>query len=140
VELNQRPIPEAALRDKDAVEMLRVWIAGNGLHCSLKVGMYGETTNPDSGWRGVAGSIGSPVMSYIRTDSSGNAVVVNVTQPGHPLHPGVVVRGVVTKNGQSVVHNVGEGTAPLQSYGRLSDRLINDVWIRQSDQNIKDAE
>jgi hypothetical protein len=45
MELNQRPIPEAALRDKDAVEMLRVWIAERGLHCSIKVGMYRETMN-----------------------------------------------------------------------------------------------
>ena len=43
--LNQRQIPEAALRDEDAVEMLRVWIAERGLHCSLKVGMYRETMN-----------------------------------------------------------------------------------------------
>jgi hypothetical protein len=41
--LNQRPIPDAALRDADAVEMLRVWIAEQKLHCSLKIGMYHET-------------------------------------------------------------------------------------------------
>jgi len=45
IKLNQRPIPEAALRDEDAVEMIRVWIAERGLHCSIKVGMYRETTN-----------------------------------------------------------------------------------------------
>ena len=28
-EKNQRPIPEAALRDEDAIEMLRVWISEN---------------------------------------------------------------------------------------------------------------
>ena len=42
IKLNQRPIPEAALRDNDAVEMLRVWIAEGRLHCSIKVGMYHE--------------------------------------------------------------------------------------------------
>lgn len=42
--LNQRPIPEAALRDENAVEMLRVWVAEQRLHCSMKVGMYRETT------------------------------------------------------------------------------------------------
>ena len=42
MELNQRPIPEPALRDKDSVELLRVWIAENGLHCSIKIGMYKE--------------------------------------------------------------------------------------------------
>jgi Domain of unknown function (DUF5076) len=46
--LNQRLIPEAALRDPDSVEMLRVWIAEQKLHCSIKVGMYHETTsNPE---------------------------------------------------------------------------------------------
>lgn len=45
IKFNQRPIPEAALRDSDAVEMLRVWIAERGLHCSIKVGMYRESTN-----------------------------------------------------------------------------------------------
>lgn len=45
IKLNQRPIPEAALRDDEAVEMLRVWIAERGLHCSMKVGMYRETMN-----------------------------------------------------------------------------------------------
>lgn len=45
LKLNQRAIPEAALRDSNAVEMLRVWIAEQGLHCSLKVGMYRESTS-----------------------------------------------------------------------------------------------
>jgi hypothetical protein len=42
VKFNQLPIPDAALRDSDAVEMLRVWIAERGLHCSLKAGMWRE--------------------------------------------------------------------------------------------------
>ena len=49
MELNQRPIPEPALRDKDAVEVLRVWIAEEGLHCSLKIGMYEESTQVPEG-------------------------------------------------------------------------------------------
>jgi hypothetical protein len=43
--LNQMPIPDAALRDEDAVEMLRVWVAERKLHCSIKVGMYREAMN-----------------------------------------------------------------------------------------------
>ena len=43
--MNERPIPVAALRDKSSVEMLRVWIAERKLHCSIKVGMYHETTD-----------------------------------------------------------------------------------------------
>jgi hypothetical protein len=43
--IDERPIPEAALRDKDAVEMLRAWIAERQLYCSIKVGMYHKTTD-----------------------------------------------------------------------------------------------
>jgi len=41
--MNVRPVPDPAVRDPDAVEMARVWIAEHGLHCSLKVGMYHES-------------------------------------------------------------------------------------------------
>ena len=45
----EQPIPEAAFRDKNSVEMLRVWIAEQQLWCSIKVGMYQESTNiPES--------------------------------------------------------------------------------------------
>lgn len=40
--MDQRPIPPAALADENSVEMLRVWIAQEKLHCSLKIGMYQE--------------------------------------------------------------------------------------------------
>lgn len=43
--MNQQPIPEAALRDADSVEMLRIWIAEQQLHCSIRIGMYQETSN-----------------------------------------------------------------------------------------------
>jgi hypothetical protein len=33
-------IPPAAQRDEDAVQMLTAWIAENGLHCTLNVGMW----------------------------------------------------------------------------------------------------
>ena len=39
------PIPDAALRDENSVEMLRVWIAEKKLICSIKVGMYQEGMN-----------------------------------------------------------------------------------------------
>jgi hypothetical protein len=35
-------IPPAALRDADALELARVWIAERGLHCSLRVGLYAD--------------------------------------------------------------------------------------------------
>jgi len=47
--MNERPIPEAALEDENSVEMLRVWIAEKKLHCSMKVGMYKETSKISEG-------------------------------------------------------------------------------------------
>ncbi len=35
-------IPAAAVRDENAVEMMRAWIAEQGLHCSLNIGLYGD--------------------------------------------------------------------------------------------------
>ena len=33
-------VPPAAQRDEEAIQMLSAWIAENGLHCSMKVGMW----------------------------------------------------------------------------------------------------
>ncbi len=33
-------IPPAAQRDEDAMQMLSAWIAENGLHCTLNIGMW----------------------------------------------------------------------------------------------------
>ena len=46
--MKEMPIPAAAKRDQESVEMLRVWIAENSLWCSVKVGMYaGATVAPE---------------------------------------------------------------------------------------------
>lgn len=39
-------VPPAATRDSDSVEMIRVWVAEQGLHCSLRVGMYAADGDP----------------------------------------------------------------------------------------------
>lgn len=39
------PTPLPVQRDKNSIEMARVWIAEQGLHCSLNVGIYKD--NPD---------------------------------------------------------------------------------------------
>ena len=33
-------VPDAARRDSNSVETLRVWIAEQGLHCAIKFGIY----------------------------------------------------------------------------------------------------
>lgn len=40
--MNERPIPDAARRDPNSVEILRVWIAEQKLNCSMKIGMYDQ--------------------------------------------------------------------------------------------------
>lgn len=75
IKLNQRPIPEAALRDEDAVEMLRVWIAEKGLHCSMKVGMYRETTNvsEEKAWGTILADVARHVSRALELKYSSDA-------------------------------------------------------------------
>ncbi len=75
VKLNQRPIPEAAVRDEDAVEVLRVWIAERGLHCSMKIGMYRETTNisEEKAWGTILADVARHVANALESGSSSNA-------------------------------------------------------------------
>lgn len=47
--MDERPIPAAALRDVNAVEMLRAWIAERQLHCSIKIGFYEEVVKTSEG-------------------------------------------------------------------------------------------
>ncbi|WP_434212832.1 RHS repeat domain-containing protein [[Pseudomonas] boreopolis] len=89
-------------------------------------------------------SVDSPVKTYLRADANGNAMVVNVTLPGHPLFPGYVARLVTVENGAAVVHNFGEGTGWLQSQestlrANFADAMFNNVWYPHSEQNIKDG-
>lgn len=36
------PIPPIAIRDPKSAEMVRAWIAEEGLHCSINFGIWGE--------------------------------------------------------------------------------------------------
>lgn len=75
MKLNERPIPEAALRDEDAVEMLRVWIAEKKLHCSMKVGMYRETMNipEEKAWGVILADVARHVANALESGYSTNA-------------------------------------------------------------------
>jgi len=73
--MNERPIPEAALRDADAVEMLRVWIAEKKLHCSMKVGMYRETMNipEETAWGTILADVARHVANALESGYSTDA-------------------------------------------------------------------
>lgn len=44
-------VPPAAQRDDKAIEMLSAWIAEDGLHCSLKMGLWdGTETDSNAAW------------------------------------------------------------------------------------------
>ncbi len=75
----------------------------------------------------------SPVKSYSFT-YKGNKWVINVTQPGHGLHFGYVLRGSVDHQAMSI----GEGWALKQIIPVLGP-YVDDVWVEQNQRNIDEA-
>lgn len=70
MKLDQRPIPEAALTDKDSIEMARIWIAQQGLHCSIKVGVFsGTQTSESRAWGIVLADIARHVSNAMSDDA-----------------------------------------------------------------------
>ncbi|MDE1147088.1 MAG: DUF5076 domain-containing protein [Azospirillaceae bacterium] len=67
--MNERPIPDAALHDPDAVEMLRVWIAGQELHCAMKIGMYqeGGAIPEDGAWGTILAGVARHLAHALET-------------------------------------------------------------------------
>jgi len=92
--------------------------------------------SPTSGTRQALSAIAdSPVKSYTATDPKGNTWTINVTEPGHPLFPGYVLRGAV--GGTTITY--GEGSGLAQAFGPASQIIINDVWKSQNQTNIDNA-
>lgn|GEM_PF-1214590 len=115
------------------VDATRNWVQQNPTPGDPSPATPGGTRNdatPVIG--GLPGDI-SPVSSITTTNTvSGNPVVVNVTLPGHPLFPGIVVREVVPNaDGTSTIHNRGEGNGDLQRPGAPFAGAINGVWRGQ---------
>src|SRR5260370_42169686 len=77
------------------------------------------------------GKVINLVRSYLRADQNGRQSVVNVTEPGHMLQPGYVVRYVPPSDGGPTIQSEGEGSGILQ--GSFPQRtplagLINSAW------------
>lgn len=72
--MNERPIPESALQDPNSVEMLRVWVAGGQLHCSLKVGMYrdGMGIDEELAWGTILADAARHIAKALQGDGSLN--------------------------------------------------------------------
>lgn len=72
---SERPIPQAALRYATEVEILRVWIAEKKHPCSLKVGMYRETTNvpEERAWGTILADAARHVANALESGYGANA-------------------------------------------------------------------
>lgn len=97
---------------------------------------HGTPNNASPSW--VPALIASPVQSYANS-YNGSPVIVNVTQPGHPLHPGYVARSVNPSAAGNIANNFGEGSGWMQDpRGRLiNDPVINNVWYGLTDKAIE---
>jgi hypothetical protein len=79
----------------------------------------------------------SPVMSFTTTNQKdGQPVVVNVTEPGHKLASGIVVREATqSTDGSTSIQTWGEGTAWLQGPSSPVANEIDNVWKSQTPAN-----
>lgn len=80
-------------------------------------------------WEGAPGAA-SPVISYRMTDpQSGLDYVLNVTQRGHPLYPGVVLSiARPAGQGHAMIDTYGVGTSLAQSPANLDRDRFADYW------------
>jgi RHS repeat-associated protein len=80
----------------------------------------------------------SPVASY-SVNSAAGLWIFNVTQVGHKLSDGYVLRGAVSNSsGGTNIINYGEGDSKFQSQLGVSG-LINNVWNPVSQDNVNSA-
>jgi hypothetical protein len=63
-------LPPAAQRDEDAIQMLSAWIAENGLHCTLNIGMWkAQGHNEPEAWGVLLADVVRHVADAIQQDS-----------------------------------------------------------------------
>lgn len=81
----------------------------------------------------------SPVMSFtVMNMKDGQPAIVNVTERGHALASGIVVREAGSSAlGGSLIQTWGEGTARLQAAGTYSGAIINSVWNLEGPTNYR---
>lgn len=67
-------IPSAALRDANAVELARIWIAEQGLHCSLKFGLYAHdgVARETMAWGIILADLAGHVADALSVEGMGN--------------------------------------------------------------------
>jgi hypothetical protein len=68
-------LPPAAQRDENAIQMLSAWIAENGLHCTLNIGMWkAQGHNEPEAWGILLADVVRHVAGAIQQDSGTSTV------------------------------------------------------------------
>lgn len=72
--MNVLGIPPAALRDAQALELARIWIAEQGLHCSLRVGLYADdgAAGETEAWGIILADMAGHVADALSADGMGS--------------------------------------------------------------------
>jgi hypothetical protein len=119
---HDRPATPAGTLNDATPSALRATVAGAAAPTSPAEALA-STIAPE------AGAL-SPVRSYTTTDAQGNVTGgFNVTQPGHPLFPGILQYGTIpNQNGTVTMYYAGEGAGVLQAPGMPTAGPINNVW------------
>jgi RHS repeat-associated protein len=113
------------------------WVVNNPTPAAidLPANEMGSVNDATPGVGGMLPFRVSPVISYLsKNELTGNPVVVNVTLPGHPLFPGVVIREPVPSQDDSstIIQNWGEGTSGLQAPDSPLAETLSSVWRGQA--------
>jgi hypothetical protein len=69
--------PPAAQRDENSTQMLSAWIAENGLHCTLNVGMWsGAGINEPAAWGKLLADVARHIGNAMHEQTGANATSV----------------------------------------------------------------
>ena len=99
----------------------------------LQSGLGGGFVDPSS----IPDTTLNPVKSYLIRDQNGMLMAVNITQPGHGLDPGIVVRYVTESPPGATIQNEGSGLGWLQQPGSPFADQIAGVWKGHAQEIMK---
>ena len=90
-------VPPAAQRDENAIQMLSAWIAEEGLHCTLNVGMWHGEGRPE------APSWGILLADVVRH-------LADAIQEEHGIEPSISIQSVL----EALHRELDEPTSKVQ--------------------------
>ena len=79
-------IPPAAQRDENSVQMISGWIAENGLHCTLNIGMWQENGHDEASAWGVLLADTIRHVANALQEEYGKSASDTISQILHSIH------------------------------------------------------